>query len=52
MVDCGVKIVRKEGLRVLYKGYLPNIIGIIPYAGFDLSVYEVSHVSMTSFFSK
>ena len=39
--DCGIKLVRKEGIRALYKGYLPNMIGIIPYAGIDLSVYEV-----------
>jgi len=29
-----------EGLRVFYKGYWPNLFGIIPYAGIDLAVYE------------
>lgn len=24
-----------------YKGYVPNMLGIIPYAGIDLAVYEV-----------
>lgn len=29
-----------EGLRSFYRGYLPNLLGIIPYAGIDLAVYE------------
>ena len=29
-----------EGLKVFYKGYWPNLFGIIPYAGIDLAVYE------------
>jgi len=29
-----------EGLKVFYKGYWPNLLGIIPYAGIDLAVYE------------
>ncbi|XP_034439180.1 calcium-binding mitochondrial carrier protein SCaMC-1-like [Hippoglossus hippoglossus] len=40
MLDCAKQIVRKEGLKAFYKGYVPNIIGIIPYAGIDLAVYE------------
>jgi solute carrier family 25 phosphate transporter 23/24/25/41 len=39
--DCANKIVQREGLRAFYKGYIPNILGIIPYAGTDLAVYEV-----------
>ena len=42
IIDCGMKLVKKEGIRALYKGYIPNLIGIIPYAGIDLSIYEVS----------
>lgn len=30
----------KEGIRSFYRGYLPNLLGIIPYAGVDLAVYE------------
>lgn len=26
---------------VFFRGYLPNLLGIIPYAGIDLAVYEV-----------
>ncbi|XP_039540670.1 calcium-binding mitochondrial carrier protein SCaMC-3 isoform X3 [Pimephales promelas] len=38
--DCAKQILLKEGLLAFYKGYLPNILGIIPYAGIDLAVYE------------
>ena len=29
-----------EGFKVFYKGYWPNLFGIIPYAGINLAVYE------------
>ncbi|CAN9493253.1 unnamed protein product [Ophioblennius macclurei] len=38
--DCAKKIMKKEGVKAFYKGYIPNILGIIPYAGIDLAVYE------------
>lgn len=41
MFDCAKKILKREGLKAFYKGYVPNILGIIPYAGIDLAVYEV-----------
>ncbi|XP_072294675.1 mitochondrial adenyl nucleotide antiporter SLC25A24-like [Eucyclogobius newberryi] len=40
MFDCAKKILQREGVKAFYKGYLPNILGIIPYAGIDLAVYE------------
>ncbi|XP_041431168.1 calcium-binding mitochondrial carrier protein SCaMC-2 isoform X4 [Xenopus laevis] len=40
MLDCGKKMLLKEGLSAFYKGYVPNMLGIIPYAGIDLAVYE------------
>ncbi|KAK1896495.1 Calcium-binding mitochondrial carrier protein SCaMC-1 [Dissostichus eleginoides] len=40
MLDCAKKILKKEGVKAFYKGYVPNLIGIIPYAGIDLAVYE------------
>ncbi|XP_061739878.1 mitochondrial adenyl nucleotide antiporter SLC25A24-like [Nerophis ophidion] len=40
MLDCAKKILKKEGVKAFYKGYVPNILGIIPYAGIDLAVYE------------
>ncbi len=43
--DCARYIYRTEGVRSFYRGYLPNLIGIIPYAGIDLTVYEVKDKS-------
>jgi solute carrier family 25 phosphate transporter 23/24/25/41 len=40
--DCARKIYVTEGMRSFYRGYIPNILGIIPYAGIDLAIYEVS----------
>ncbi|XP_040180746.1 calcium-binding mitochondrial carrier protein SCaMC-2 isoform X1 [Rana temporaria] len=40
MLDCGKKIMLKEGMSAFYKGYVPNMLGIIPYAGIDLAIYE------------
>ena len=38
--DCAKKIYKAEGVKVFYKGYWPNLFGIIPYAGIDLAIYE------------
>uniref|UniRef100_A0A3P9KRE2 EF-hand domain-containing protein n=1 Tax=Oryzias latipes TaxID=8090 RepID=A0A3P9KRE2_ORYLA len=38
--DCAKQIFGREGLGAFYKGYIPNMLGIIPYAGIDLAVYE------------
>ncbi|KAL3284804.1 hypothetical protein HHI36_018944 [Cryptolaemus montrouzieri] len=40
IADAAFKIYKNEGLRSFYRGYIPNILGIIPYAGIDLAVYE------------
>ncbi|XP_028567784.2 mitochondrial adenyl nucleotide antiporter SLC25A23 isoform X1 [Podarcis muralis] len=40
VADCARQVLQKEGIRAFYKGYLPNMLGIIPYAGIDLAVYE------------
>lgn len=40
ILDCAKHIFKKEGVAAFYKGYVPNMIGIIPYAGIDLAVYE------------
>lgn len=42
IANCAKQIFQKEGLGAFYKGYVPNMLGIIPYAGIDLAVYEVS----------
>ena len=40
--DAGRVILRTEGVRSFYRGLFPSLIGIIPYAGIDLAVYEVN----------
>ena len=35
-------IFQTEGIRSFYRGLFPSLLGIIPYAGIDLAVYEVS----------
>jgi len=42
MADAAKKIYQQEGFKSFYRGYLPNLLGIIPYAGIDLAIYEVS----------
>lgn len=44
MYDCLRQILRREGGRALYRGITPSLMGIIPYAGIDLAVYEVRMV--------
>lgn len=41
IADCAKQIIQREGLASFYKGYLPNMLSIVPYAGIDLAVYEV-----------
>lgn len=41
IIDCARSILKREGIKAFYKGYVPNMLGIIPYAGIDLAVYEV-----------
>lgn len=38
--DAALKIYANEGIKSFYRGYMPNMLGIIPYAGIDLAVYE------------
>ncbi|PNF40992.1 Calcium-binding mitochondrial carrier protein SCaMC-2 [Cryptotermes secundus] len=40
IIDAAKKMYRKGGWQTFYRGYVPNLLGIIPYAGIDLAVYE------------
>lgn len=51
LLDCAWQILEREGPRAFYRGYLPNVLGIIPYAGIDLAVYEVCGQPVPLFFS-
>ena len=33
-------IIRQEGALALYKGWLPSVIGVVPYVGLNFAVYE------------
>ena len=37
-------IYRKEGALTLFRGWLPSVLGSIPYAGFNFAVYETFKV--------
>ncbi|XP_068196617.1 mitochondrial adenyl nucleotide antiporter SLC25A24-like isoform X1 [Antennarius striatus] len=52
MFDCAKKVLRKEGVKAFYKGYIPNLVGIIPYAGIDLAVYESLKNAWLSYHAK
>ena len=41
MVHAAKTIFVNEGIRSFYKGLTPGLIGIVPYAGIDLAIYEV-----------
>ncbi|XP_013771827.2 calcium-binding mitochondrial carrier protein SCaMC-2-like [Limulus polyphemus] len=38
--DAAKKMYNSGGINVFYRGYVPNLFGILPYAGIDLAVYE------------
>lgn len=50
ILDCGLQITKKEGMMALYRGFLPNLLGIIPYAGIDLSIYEVRYLNVLNLY--
>ncbi|CAN0841056.1 Mitochondrial adenine nucleotide transporter ADNT1 [Linum grandiflorum] len=33
-------VLKEEGARALYKGWLPSVIGVVPYVGLNFAVYE------------
>ncbi|RWS25736.1 mitochondrial coenzyme A transporter SLC25A42-like protein [Leptotrombidium deliense] len=45
-----MKTARDEGIRALYRGYLPTIMGVIPYAGTSFFTYETLKVFHNEFY--
>ena len=35
-----VRISREEGLKTIYRGFSPTILGVVPYAGLSFFTYE------------
>uniref|UniRef100_A0A8D0L654 Mitochondrial coenzyme A transporter SLC25A42 n=1 Tax=Sphenodon punctatus TaxID=8508 RepID=A0A8D0L654_SPHPU len=40
IVHVFIRISREEGLKTLYRGFAPTILGVIPYAGLSFFTYE------------
>ncbi|BBN01669.1 solute carrier family 25 (mitochondrial phosphate transporter), member 23/24/25/41 [Marchantia polymorpha subsp. ruderalis] len=40
MVHAFKTIIKEEGPRAVYKGWLPSVIGVVPYVGLNFAVYE------------
>jgi len=40
LIDCAYKIYKQDGTRAFYRGITPALIGVVPYAGIDLCLYE------------
>ncbi|NXC92304.1 S2542 protein, partial [Cercotrichas coryphoeus] len=40
IVHVFIRISREEGLKTLYRGFTPTILGVIPYAGLSFFTYE------------
>lgn len=40
IVHAARTIIHEEGGRALYKGWLPSVIGVVPYVGLNFAVYE------------
>ena len=47
-LDCAKNIWLHDGICGFYRGFIPNALGILPYAGIDLAVYEVSRLFVVS----
>ena len=41
IIDCLRKVIRQEGWRATYKGYLASMLVIVPYAAIDLTVVNI-----------
>lgn len=40
ITDAYRKIIAQEGFFALYKGWVPSVIGVVPYVGLNFAVYE------------
>lgn len=53
IVHVFIRISREEGLKTLYRGFTPTILGVIPYAGLSFFTYETLkklHAGKSNFF--
>lgn len=52
MADCMKKIVGESGVRSIFAGLFPSLIGIFPYAGIDLSINSILRDMASSYLEK
>jgi solute carrier family 25 protein 42 len=50
LTDTFRKVIKQEGVLTLYKGYIPTMMGVIPYAGFSFFTYETCKVYHKKYF--
>jgi len=50
MLHATQMIVREEGLMALYKGWVPSVIGVVPYVGLNFAVYGTMKDIMMHYF--
>lgn len=41
IVDCIRKVAKQEGVKAFYRGMVPSMMGILPYAGVDITTFEL-----------
>lgn len=41
IADCARKVASQEGLKAFYRGIVPSMLGILPYAGVDITCFEL-----------
>lgn len=41
IVDCARQVLAQEGIKSFYRGLLPSMMGILPYAGVDITIFEL-----------
>jgi solute carrier family 25 phosphate transporter 23/24/25/41 len=41
MLDCIRKVIKVEGHKAFYRGLVPSLVGILPFAGVDIAVFEM-----------
>jgi len=41
IADLVRKVLAQEGWRAFYRGIVPSMLGILPYAGVDITIFEL-----------
>lgn len=46
------QLYKEQGIRSFYRGCVPALVGIVPYAGVDMAVYETLKVTARKFYGE